>query len=67
MDSYDADPVASLTEALTSLVATSHGTWEQLVGALPVPSDVRARLLGRDTAAMDDFVKNLVEFRALEE
>lgn len=66
-DSYDVDPVGSLTLALSALVGREFSSWDTLVEALPLPGDQRRLLLHRDTAAMDALVKRLVEFRSLEE
>lgn len=65
MESYDSDPVASLTQALTQIVG-AFSSWDELVEALPVQRQVQERLRAHDTSAMDDLVKQLVEFRSLE-
>lgn len=67
METYDSDPVASLTEALAPLVAGSLSSWEEILDCLPLPPEVRELLRQNDTRAMDDLVKHLVEFRTLEQ
>jgi hypothetical protein len=67
MAGYDTDPAASLMQALVPLIESSGETWEEMVDSLPYSVETRQRLRGRDTGAMDDLVKRLVEFRSLEQ
>lgn len=67
LETYDSDPVASLTEALAPLVSGPSGSWEQILEALPVPPEMRQGLREREISVMDALVKHLVEYRALEQ
>lgn len=67
MDTYDADPVASLTTALSRLLDPGDESWEAIVASLPLSDTTKAGLIARETRALDDLVKRLVEHRSLEE
>ena len=65
LDTYDHDPAGSLCTAIGSLLEADCPTWESMTTLLPVRYTANGLLAGRETTAMDDLVKQLVEHRAL--
>ena len=65
LETYDHDPEGSLRAAISSLLEIDCPTWESMTTLLPVPYTANGLLAGRETTAMDDLVKQLVEHRAL--
>lgn len=62
---YDADPTGALTIALVIVTGANDPDWMDMVGRLPFDSTRRARLVARDTAALDELFRDLVELRDL--
>ena len=65
LETYDHDPAGSLCTAISSLLEVDCPTWESMTTLLPVRYTVTGLLARRETKAMDDLVKQLVEHRAL--
>jgi hypothetical protein len=65
LETYDHDPAGSLRTAIGSLLEVDCPTWESMTTLLPVRYTANGLLAGRETTAMDDLVKQLVEHRAL--
>ena len=65
LETYDHDPEGSLRAAISSLLEIDCPTWESMTTLLPVRYTANGLLGGRETTAMDDLVKQLVEHRAL--
>lgn len=65
LDSYDTDPAGSLRTAISSLLEVECPTWESMTSLLPSAYTATGHLARRETTAMDDLVKQLVEHRAL--
>ncbi len=65
LETYDHDPAGSLCKAIGSLLEVECPTWESMTSLLPANYNTTGSLARRETAAMDDLVKQLVEHRAL--
>ena len=65
LETYDHDPAGSLCIAIGSLLEVECPTWESMTSLLPANYNATGSLARRETTAMDDLVKQLVEHRAL--
>lgn len=65
LDTYDHDPTGSLCKAIGSLLDVDCPTWESMTKLLPARFTATGSLARRETTAMDDLVKQLVEHRTL--
>ena len=65
LDTYDHDPTGSLRKAIGSLLDVDCPTWESMTKLLPARYTATGSLARRETTAMDDLVKQLVEHRTL--
>jgi len=65
LETYDHDPEGSLRTAISSLLEVDCPTWESMTTLLPARYTATGSLVRRETTAMDDLVKQLVEHRAL--
>src|SRR3954454_8530625 len=67
LNDYDGDPIAALTAALRTTLAMPPATRESLLGAAPIGSDERERLLKGELAALDRLAVELNERRCLDD
>ena len=65
LETYDHDPAGSLRTAIGSLLEVECPTWESMTSLLPASYAATGSLARRETTAMDDLVKQLVEHRGL--
>ena len=65
LDSYDEDPIAALTTALSLTLEADQPSWASLVHLAGVTQLQRHALLAHDTVALDELLKQLVENRSL--
>ncbi len=65
LESYDRDPVASLSRALCSLLQLDGPSWPEIVPHIPTHVAEHDALLRGDLGALDLVTKHLVENRAL--
>ncbi len=65
LDSYDEDPIAALTTALSLALEADQPSWASLVQLAGVTEPQRNALLAHETVALDKLLKQLVENRSL--
>ena len=64
---YDSDPVAALLAALRKNLSGEFPDWTAAIHALNVSDSERSHLLAQEISALDALVKQLVEFRGLQQ
>lgn len=62
---FDSDPTGALLTALRVVTDTHDLDWITAVNRLPFDEVRRGRLATRDTAAMDELLRDLIELRDL--
>ena len=65
LQSYDTDPIASLTRALSVVLGKELVTWQEVLAQLPGGMFNITALLHEEIAHLDALVKRLVENRSL--
>jgi hypothetical protein len=65
LDTYDVNPDGSLLIAISSLLGVDCLTWDSMIALIPARYTDSGSLVRRETSAMDNLVKQLVEHRAL--
>ncbi|MEI6495147.1 MAG: hypothetical protein WCO88_00655 [Actinomycetota bacterium] len=65
LTSYDANPEAALTLALRVVLDAPAAEFDELITAAHFPAPRTQQLLARDTAALDQLVRELNEVRTL--
>jgi len=63
---YDEDPIEALTVALRTTLAMPSASWEALLGAAPIETSRRERLVRGDVSALDQLAAELNERRSLD-
>ena len=65
LQTYDTDPIASLTSALSVVLGKELATWHEALEQLPSDTFDITALLQEDIDQLDALVKRLVENRSL--
>ena len=65
LNAYDTDPTAALSAALCQTLEVDEPSWDRLIRLAATAGPQRTALLARETAALDDLLKLLVENRSL--
>lgn len=60
---FDRDPVAALTVALRRTTERPTAEWAELVAALPIDELRMGLLRVRDSAALEELLRDLIELR----
>lgn len=65
LQTYDTDPIASLTRALSVVLGNELATWQEALEQLPSDTFNITALLQEEIVHLDALVKRLVENRSL--
>ena len=65
LQSYDADPIGSLTQALSVVLGKNLTNWQEAIGQLPSDEFNISALADEEISQLDALVKRLVENRTL--
>ena len=65
LQTYDTEPIASLTRALSVVLGNELATWQEALEQLPSDTFNITALLHEEIAHLDALVKRLVENRSL--
>ena len=65
LQSYDADPTGSLTQALSVVLGKNLSNWQEAIKQLPSDEFNISALVEEETVQLDALVKRLVENRTL--
>jgi hypothetical protein len=65
LQTYDTDPIASLTRALSVVLGNELATWQEALEQLPSDTFNISALLQEEIVHLDALVKRLVENRSL--
>jgi hypothetical protein len=65
LQTYDTEPIASLTRALSVVLGNEFATWQEALEQLPSDTFNITALLQEEIVHLDALVKRLVENRSL--
>lgn len=65
LQSYDADPIGSLTQALSVVLGKNLTNWQEAIDQLPSDEFNISALADEEISQLDALVKRLVENRTL--
>lgn len=65
LDAYDLNPVQTLALALSIILETEMLTWERMIDLSGLSGEQAVHLRARQTDALDQLLKHLVENRSL--
>lgn len=60
---FDDDPIAALTVALRRTIERPMAEWTELVAALSIDEARKRALIARDTRAIEELLRDLIEMR----